>query len=63
MTTGFLEICKEADPTGEAYTDTFSFTIAGRPGTVSAPADSCAGLIQVAAGAGTITEVPPRARS
>ena len=54
--TGFLEICKEADPSAGPVTGSFTFTVAGT--TVMVPVGQCSQPIQLPAGPVTITEAP-----
>jgi hypothetical protein len=55
--TGFLEVCKARDLTGPYFSGTFSFTIGGQLGTVSAPVGACAGIVKLPAGQVSVTEV------
>ena len=55
MQTGFLEICKEADPNSPSpVTGSFSFTVGGT--TISVPVGQCSQPISLPAGTATVTE-------
>jgi hypothetical protein len=54
---GVLEICKVSDPLF-SLSGLYSFTIAGQPGTVVAPADVCTAPFLLPDGNAVITEVP-----
>jgi hypothetical protein len=55
--TGFLEVCKSRDLSGPHFSGTFTFTISGHPGTVTAPVGACTGTVRLPAGQVSVSEV------